>query len=481
MSTKRSSNESTKTDVEGLFDGAIEPSGQAYVDVILKSNEIDLTAISIQSYQEQSYSETKETYALTFHHTVRYKGEAIWKIETNSHNDEDGIGGYTTSCNLSPDGRLEVIMERKGNKRKGNKRILNERRLYDIRSLIRGSAMAYQMRGAEEEINLQYTILNKESLAAESFSSYLAEVSDGSDASEGGTIPNKFKNTNMEWLTGISNELRAAAPTSVAPPSSEVAAPVGTKANIFKNAHMEWLTGISSEPRAAAPTTVAPPISEVAAPVGTKANISKNTHMEWLTGISTEPRAAAPTTVAPPISEVAAPVSSRSTDPLLFVEVSDGRSNPVQTGANLSGVTIADARGAPNLLSEGHVRPYLSLRRPIFSWRAARPSGSCSPSRIPQCRVKTRGAIRCNANKGGKSDQMSNQMSDLTSQGSIVYISAWLNENFNDNSLAASSETSQRSPNGSIQDDASSCDLAEELEAERLSYFGFFDLTQFLS
>jgi hypothetical protein len=40
--------------------------------------------------------------------------------------------------------------------------------------------------------------------------------------------------------------------------------------NIFKNTRLEWLTGISTEPHAASPTTVASPGSEVAAPVSSR-------------------------------------------------------------------------------------------------------------------------------------------------------------------------------------------------------------------
>jgi hypothetical protein len=44
------------------------------------------------------------------------------------------------------------------------------------------------------------------------------------------TMPNIFKNTRLEWLTRISTEPRAAAPTTVASPSSdEVAAPVSSR------------------------------------------------------------------------------------------------------------------------------------------------------------------------------------------------------------------------------------------------------------
>jgi hypothetical protein len=172
-----------QSDIDRLFDGAIEPCDQAYVDVFLDPDVgIDLNHISISSYQDSIYSEAKKENTVTFTHELLYKGNAVWRLETNSHNVDDNTGGYCSTCAMSTS-RLAVTIERKGKKWFGDKRKFSERKLYDIAALIRGSAVAYQMIAAEEEINMQYEVLNNDILPKESFSSYVVEISDESGES----------------------------------------------------------------------------------------------------------------------------------------------------------------------------------------------------------------------------------------------------------------------------------------------------------
>jgi hypothetical protein len=183
MSSLSTSAKPKQPDIDRLFDGAIEPSDQAYVDVFLScsNEEVDLNHVSIHSSQDQSYSETQGDCTSTFYHGLHYKGEVVWRIEVCSNSSHDPSGDYTSTCSMLEKGRLEIKIERKGREWMGDKRNFSRKRRYDISSLVRGSAVAYQMFAAEQEIGQQYDILNQDDLATESFSEYMAEVSDDSE------------------------------------------------------------------------------------------------------------------------------------------------------------------------------------------------------------------------------------------------------------------------------------------------------------
>jgi hypothetical protein len=93
-------------------------------------------------------------------------------------------------------GEIRIFLKTKGNQHSttmSDKKDKVEKKFIDVASLIRASAAAYQLYAAEEEIGIQYEILNTDSQAeesvnlfiSESFSSYLPQTSNEDDEDEG--------------------------------------------------------------------------------------------------------------------------------------------------------------------------------------------------------------------------------------------------------------------------------------------------------
>jgi hypothetical protein len=195
----------SKVDMDALFDGVIEPSDQAYVDTFLDEAEIDIANVSVRSYEEQSYSKDLKTHVTRFNHEVSYNGDLIWRVEIDSRYACDKKTRFSSSCKLSQ-GKLGIFLQTEGDKKDNRywseKKDKIEKRFLDVASLIRASAAAYQLYAAEEEVGIQYEILNQgsqgeESLnlyISESFSSYLFQTSNGGDDDEEGSEDDREAN-----------------------------------------------------------------------------------------------------------------------------------------------------------------------------------------------------------------------------------------------------------------------------------------------
>lgn len=134
-----------------LFDGVVEPSEAAYDDIFVKGKKVDMKCISLFSSQEQFYSEELNDFTGRFSHEVYYKGEMVWKTETDV-NDQDG--GFRSSCRLAS-GCLEMVVifdHTRSDAAKARGKPFMRKKQLDLDSLVRGSAAAHQLYSADDEI-----------------------------------------------------------------------------------------------------------------------------------------------------------------------------------------------------------------------------------------------------------------------------------------------------------------------------------------
>jgi len=229
-STTSQSQVSAQGSLEELFDGIIEPSDQAYVDVFLEANPaaIDLKRISIISHQNQTYCEANQSYTTIFHHELQYKGETIWRVETSSkvssrtkrkkkkkrHQAE--AAPYSTTCNVLK-GYLEVKVTKIGDTK------WSETRKLDLLSLIRASAAAYQLYALEDEIGQQYELLNRHDFEIESVKAQTVERDNDDDDSL--RVLSEPRRTKYRRSVLADQYSREAAERVSFPPSSKTATP----------------------------------------------------------------------------------------------------------------------------------------------------------------------------------------------------------------------------------------------------------------
>jgi hypothetical protein len=111
-------------DDDALFDGIVEPNEEAYIDLFIGGGggieTIDIGVniqpqdVSISNTQHQVYSTKLERYVVVCQHNLLYKGQVVWRIEL------DPAKRYTSSCVLSSDGYLEVIVDTNGSDNDNN-------------------------------------------------------------------------------------------------------------------------------------------------------------------------------------------------------------------------------------------------------------------------------------------------------------------------------------------------------------------------
>jgi hypothetical protein len=133
-----------------LFEGVVEPSDAAYDDIFVKGTKADMRSISLFSSQEQSYSDELDDFTITFYHEVYYKGEVICKLQSIANQGNDS--GNRSTCRLAK-GRLEILIEQHSyDTASGRRKSFKQKKQLELDSLVRGSAAAYQLYAADDEI-----------------------------------------------------------------------------------------------------------------------------------------------------------------------------------------------------------------------------------------------------------------------------------------------------------------------------------------
>ena len=84
--------------------GNVIPCDAAFLDTLDEEGEdsgFNLQEVYLYSDQERRFCQKYKTFHITYYHTMRYKGEIVWKLTTTSHGNSRGIYGESSSCNLS--------------------------------------------------------------------------------------------------------------------------------------------------------------------------------------------------------------------------------------------------------------------------------------------------------------------------------------------------------------------------------------------
>jgi hypothetical protein len=129
-------------------DGVIVPSDQAYTDMVL-DNGSTLPAgtvwadyVQVESFSDKFCDDLNAVrYVNT--HTIKYNGEALWKLVTEHSCNASGNRGQSSSCILmKAKGILRVKISHKGRNNKGSGWNSRETREYQVADIIKASGEA---------------------------------------------------------------------------------------------------------------------------------------------------------------------------------------------------------------------------------------------------------------------------------------------------------------------------------------------------
>lgn len=133
--------------------GTIISSDQAYIDTILDvsnptvldssnsySPNVYLTSCLFKEKQKSSLS----TRSVRYCHTLFYKGEPVWQLETSDHCNGREVWGLSSYCHVTSNGHLRVRVNHKGRKAVGQGWNAWETREFCVREIILKSGLTRQ-------------------------------------------------------------------------------------------------------------------------------------------------------------------------------------------------------------------------------------------------------------------------------------------------------------------------------------------------
>jgi len=133
----------------GDVEGDIVPSDQAYVDMILEKGSSLRPGsaladfVTMDSKTEKVPMDSVQSLSFLNSHTVAYRGEPIWKLETKSTCDMRGTAGQSSSCVLNKHrARLRVKITHKGRMNLGEGWNTREIREYKLEDMVKQSGEA---------------------------------------------------------------------------------------------------------------------------------------------------------------------------------------------------------------------------------------------------------------------------------------------------------------------------------------------------
>ena len=143
-----------------LFQGAIAPSDQAYVDIFLQGRGIDHAYVALHTFQEQDLDGSTMEYVCTNFHELQYKGDICWQMRRACRGQ---TAQEPSKCSLT-NGKLKVTTYYKGKAWFGGEARKVRRQVFDVEQIIHAAAMAYQVRAADEELDLDIRSVGPDSL-----------------------------------------------------------------------------------------------------------------------------------------------------------------------------------------------------------------------------------------------------------------------------------------------------------------------------
>ena len=97
-------------------------SDAAYVDCFLNNSNnninIDLRQFKLENSMKRYFYSDNKSYRIEYKHSLRYKGDLVWTLETYYTGSFDTISGQSSSCHITMDGYINVRINRKS--RHGN-------------------------------------------------------------------------------------------------------------------------------------------------------------------------------------------------------------------------------------------------------------------------------------------------------------------------------------------------------------------------
>lgn len=140
----RAPNTWKQSQVAAEADFQIMPADEAFIDAVLDSGLPEDGAswseiVSIRSAQHRTQGSCKQSArGIRYIHTLFYKGQPMWKMETTSCYDPFGTWGQSSSCILS-NGKLTINLMHKGRRSSGDGWNTKEKRVYSLSTIIEES------------------------------------------------------------------------------------------------------------------------------------------------------------------------------------------------------------------------------------------------------------------------------------------------------------------------------------------------------